>query len=160
MQAWTCWVTKKKGRCPSSSPAQLGSSAWRCSVQGSGGTGEGSGRGPGGGKGPAVWGVLTVCGLGSLMAPHRSRPQNCMFDTCNCEKSEVCLCAALSSYVWACAARGVLLSGWRDGVCSEYAGSLRPTSPGVGAPWAPIPCSGLRGQRGGNWWGPGSQEGL
>uniref|UniRef100_A0A9L0RAU9 Mucin 5AC, oligomeric mucus/gel-forming n=1 Tax=Equus caballus TaxID=9796 RepID=A0A9L0RAU9_HORSE len=41
---------------------------------------------------------------------------NCMFDTCNCEKSEVCLCAALSSYVWACAARG------------------------------------------GNWWGPGSQE--
>nr|XP_023510679.1 mucin-5AC [Equus caballus] len=44
---------------------------------------------------------------------------NCMFDTCNCEKSEVCLCAALSSYVWACAARGVLLSGWRDGVCTK-----------------------------------------
>ncbi|XP_070344628.1 mucin-5AC [Equus asinus] len=44
---------------------------------------------------------------------------NCMFDTCNCEKSEVCLCAALSSYVWACATRGVLLSGWRDGVCTK-----------------------------------------
>ena len=46
-------------------------------------------------------------------------PQNCLFDTCNCEKSEDCMCAALSSYVRACAAWGVLLSGWRDGVCSE-----------------------------------------
>ncbi|KAM8928861.1 mucin-5AC [Lycaon pictus] len=44
---------------------------------------------------------------------------NCMFDTCNCEKSEDCLCAALSSYVHACAANGVLLSGWRDGVCTK-----------------------------------------
>ncbi|KAF4010044.1 hypothetical protein G4228_001256 [Cervus hanglu yarkandensis] len=44
---------------------------------------------------------------------------NCMFDTCNCEKSEDCMCAALSSYVRACAARGVLLSGWRDGVCTK-----------------------------------------
>lgn len=42
-----------------------------------------------------------------------------MFDTCNCERSEDCLCAALSSYVHACAAKGVQLSGWRDGVCSE-----------------------------------------
>ncbi|XP_066108498.1 mucin-5AC [Saccopteryx bilineata] len=44
---------------------------------------------------------------------------NCLFDTCNCEKSEDCLCAALSSYVWACAARGVLLRGWRAGVCAK-----------------------------------------
>nr|KAF6398484.1 hypothetical protein HJG59_010458 [Molossus molossus] len=44
---------------------------------------------------------------------------NCLFDTCNCEKSEDCLCAALSSYVHACAARGVLLSGWRAGVCTR-----------------------------------------
>uniref|UniRef100_A0A3Q2HF40 VWFD domain-containing protein n=1 Tax=Equus caballus TaxID=9796 RepID=A0A3Q2HF40_HORSE len=44
---------------------------------------------------------------------------NCLFDTCNCEKSEACMCAALSSYVWACAAKGVLLHGWRDGVCSD-----------------------------------------
>uniref|UniRef100_A0A8C0P8Z4 Mucin-5AC n=1 Tax=Canis lupus familiaris TaxID=9615 RepID=A0A8C0P8Z4_CANLF len=44
---------------------------------------------------------------------------NCMFDTCNCEKSEDCLCAALSSYVHACAANGVLLSGWRDSVCTK-----------------------------------------
>lgn len=44
-----------------------------------------------------------------------------MFDTCNCEKSEDCLCAALSSYVRACAAKGVLLSDWREGICGEYA---------------------------------------
>ncbi|XP_014651215.1 PREDICTED: mucin-5AC [Ceratotherium simum simum] len=44
---------------------------------------------------------------------------NCMFDTCNCEKSEACMCAALSSYVRACAAKGVLLSDWRDGVCAK-----------------------------------------
>ncbi|XP_064432490.1 LOW QUALITY PROTEIN: mucin-5B [Mirounga angustirostris] len=48
---------------------------------------------------------------------------NCMFDTCNCEKSEDCLCAALSSYVHACTAKGVLLSGWRDGVCTKYVSS-------------------------------------
>uniref|UniRef100_A0A5F8GTX5 Mucin 5B, oligomeric mucus/gel-forming n=1 Tax=Monodelphis domestica TaxID=13616 RepID=A0A5F8GTX5_MONDO len=46
--------------------------------------------------------------------------KNCMFDTCNCEKSEDCLCAALSSYVRACAARGVVLSGWRARVCTKY----------------------------------------
>ncbi|XP_012507384.1 PREDICTED: mucin-5AC [Propithecus coquereli] len=44
---------------------------------------------------------------------------NCMFDTCNCEKSEDCMCAALSSYVRACAAKDVLLRGWRDGVCAK-----------------------------------------
>ncbi|XP_065738565.1 mucin-5B-like [Phocoena phocoena] len=52
---------------------------------------------------------------------------NCMFDTCNCEKSEDCMCAALSSYVWACAARGVLLGGWRDGVCNKYMSSCPKT---------------------------------
>ncbi|XP_011896479.1 PREDICTED: mucin-5AC [Cercocebus atys] len=44
---------------------------------------------------------------------------NCMFDTCNCERSEDCLCAVLSSYVHACAAKGVQLSGWRNGVCTK-----------------------------------------
>ncbi|XP_036895149.1 mucin-5B [Sturnira hondurensis] len=48
---------------------------------------------------------------------------HCLFDTCNCERSEDCLCAALSSYVRACAARGVLLSGWRAGVCAKYMSS-------------------------------------
>ncbi|KAM6159453.1 mucin-5B [Rhynchocyon petersi] len=46
---------------------------------------------------------------------------NCMFDTCNCEKSEDCLCAVLSAYVHACASKGVLLRGWRDRVCAKYA---------------------------------------
>ncbi|XP_040111162.1 mucin-5B [Oryx dammah] len=52
---------------------------------------------------------------------------NCLFDTCNCEKSEDCMCAALSSYVRACAARGVLLRGWRDSVCTKYASSCPKT---------------------------------
>lgn len=43
-----------------------------------------------------------------------------MFDTCNCEKSEDCMCAALSSYVRACAAKGVLLTGWRSKACSKF----------------------------------------
>ena len=46
-------------------------------------------------------------------------PQRCRYDTCNCANSEDCLCAALSSYARACAARGVLLWGWRELVCSE-----------------------------------------
>ncbi|XP_019375531.1 PREDICTED: mucin-5B-like [Gavialis gangeticus] len=45
---------------------------------------------------------------------------NCMFDTCNCEKSEDCMCASLSAYMRACAAKGVLLSGWRTNICSKY----------------------------------------
>ncbi|XP_066043066.1 mucin-5B-like [Chamaea fasciata] len=45
---------------------------------------------------------------------------NCMFDTCNCENSEDCLCAALSAYVRACAAKGIQLQGWRTDVCSKY----------------------------------------
>nr|XP_009942512.1 PREDICTED: mucin-5AC-like [Opisthocomus hoazin] len=46
--------------------------------------------------------------------------KNCVFDTCNCEKSEDCMCAALSSYVRACAAKGVLLTGWRSKACTKY----------------------------------------
>ncbi|XP_069713222.1 mucin-5AC [Phaenicophaeus curvirostris] len=46
--------------------------------------------------------------------------KNCMFDTCNCEKSEDCMCAALSTYVRACAAKGVLLTGWRSKACTKY----------------------------------------
>ncbi|XP_035885930.1 mucin-5B [Phyllostomus discolor] len=48
---------------------------------------------------------------------------HCLFDTCNCERSEDCMCAALASYVRACAARGLLLSGWRAGVCTKYTNS-------------------------------------
>ncbi|XP_064020066.1 mucin-5AC-like [Pogoniulus pusillus] len=46
--------------------------------------------------------------------------KNCMFDTCNCEKSEDCMCAALSSYARACAAKGILLTGWRTKACTKY----------------------------------------
>ncbi|XP_062405931.1 mucin-5B-like [Sardina pilchardus] len=47
--------------------------------------------------------------------------ENCMYDTCNCEKSEDCMCAALSSYAHACAAKGIQLNGWRDTTCKKYA---------------------------------------
>ncbi|XP_059832336.1 mucin-5AC-like [Hypanus sabinus] len=46
--------------------------------------------------------------------------QQCKYDSCNCEKSEDCMCAALSSYVQACAAKGVVISNWRANVCSKY----------------------------------------
>nr|XP_021333301.1 mucin-5B [Danio rerio] len=45
---------------------------------------------------------------------------NCIYDSCNCERSEDCMCAALSSYAHACAARGILLEGWRDAACMKY----------------------------------------
>ncbi|XP_069037877.1 mucin-2-like [Lepisosteus oculatus] len=46
--------------------------------------------------------------------------KKCVYSTCNCEKSEDCLCAALSSYVRACAAKGVSLQDWRSTVCDTY----------------------------------------
>ncbi|KAB1251549.1 Mucin-2 [Camelus dromedarius] len=54
-----------------------------------------------------------------LTALPGSAAQRCKYDTCNCQNSEDCMCAALSSYAHACAAKGVLLWGWREGVCSE-----------------------------------------
>ncbi|XP_006508716.2 mucin-5B isoform X1 [Mus musculus] len=62
-------------------------------------------------------GVFSACHATVSPVPFYS---NCLFDTCNCENSEDCMCAALSSYVFACAAKGVLLSGWRDKVCYKY----------------------------------------
>ncbi|KAJ8371615.1 hypothetical protein AAFF_G00306800 [Aldrovandia affinis] len=52
---------------------------------------------------------------------------NCMYDSCNCEKSEDCMCAALSSYVHACAAKGIKLDGWRDTSCKKYSTSCSST---------------------------------
>ncbi|OCT81785.1 hypothetical protein XELAEV_18024293mg [Xenopus laevis] len=47
--------------------------------------------------------------------------KNCMYDTCNCQKSEDCMCAALSSYSRACASKGVILKGWQAGTpCTKY----------------------------------------
>ncbi|XP_012507386.1 PREDICTED: mucin-2 [Propithecus coquereli] len=45
--------------------------------------------------------------------------KRCKYDTCNCENNEDCLCAALSSYAHACAAKGITLWGWREQVCNE-----------------------------------------
>ncbi|KAM7003499.1 mucin-2-like [Tautogolabrus adspersus] len=45
---------------------------------------------------------------------------SCIYDTCACDNSEKCMCAALSSYAHACAAEGVLLKGWRDITCKKY----------------------------------------
>ncbi|XP_047436677.1 LOW QUALITY PROTEIN: mucin-5AC-like [Mugil cephalus] len=47
--------------------------------------------------------------------------ENCMYDSCNCEKSEDCMCAAVSSYVHACAVAGIQISGWRNSICGKYA---------------------------------------
>ncbi|XP_063053800.1 mucin-5AC-like [Engraulis encrasicolus] len=53
--------------------------------------------------------------------------QNCMYDTCNCQSSEDCMCAALSSYVHACAARGIHFPDWRKTTCGKYASSCPAT---------------------------------
>lgn len=53
--------------------------------------------------------------------------QRCKYDTCNCQDNEDCMCAALSSYARACAAKGVMLWGWRDLVCNSDVGSCPKT---------------------------------
>ncbi|KAF7666853.1 hypothetical protein LDENG_00091250 [Lucifuga dentata] len=55
----------------------------------------------------------------SVISPSEYK-DNCMYDSCNCEMSEDCMCAAISSYVYACSAVGIQLSGWRDVICSKY----------------------------------------
>ncbi|XP_069018184.1 mucin-2-like [Embiotoca jacksoni] len=45
---------------------------------------------------------------------------SCIYDTCTCENSEECMCAAISAYVHACAAEGVFLNGWRNNMCQKY----------------------------------------
>uniref|UniRef100_A0A8D3AUH1 VWFD domain-containing protein n=1 Tax=Scophthalmus maximus TaxID=52904 RepID=A0A8D3AUH1_SCOMX len=56
-----------------------------------------------------------------------SYKENCMYDSCNCERSEDCMCAAVSSYVHACAAAGIQISGWRKSICGKYASSCPST---------------------------------
>lgn len=43
--------------------------------------------------------------------------QRCLYASCNCEKSEACLCAVFSSYARVCASKGVFLTDWRENVC-------------------------------------------
>ncbi|KAI3371238.1 hypothetical protein L3Q82_023860 [Scortum barcoo] len=52
---------------------------------------------------------------------------SCIYDACACENSEECMCAAISSYVHACAAGGVILNGWRDTACEKYTSSCPST---------------------------------
>ncbi|KAK2917757.1 hypothetical protein Q8A73_004503 [Channa argus] len=52
---------------------------------------------------------------------------SCIYDTCACENSEECMCAAISSYVHVCAAAGVFLNGWRDSMCEKYTNDCPPT---------------------------------
>uniref|UniRef100_A0A3P8VM97 VWFD domain-containing protein n=1 Tax=Cynoglossus semilaevis TaxID=244447 RepID=A0A3P8VM97_CYNSE len=37
--------------------------------------------------------------------------ENCMYDTCSCDLSEDCMCAAISSYAYECSAAGIALDG-------------------------------------------------
>ncbi|XP_023811499.1 mucin-2 [Oryzias latipes] len=46
--------------------------------------------------------------------------KRCMYSSCNCEKSEACLCAVFSSYARACAAKEVFLTDWSENVCNKY----------------------------------------
>ncbi|XP_038568598.1 LOW QUALITY PROTEIN: mucin-2-like [Micropterus salmoides] len=46
--------------------------------------------------------------------------KRCTYASCNCEKSEACLCAVFSSYARACASKGVFLTDWRQNVCDKY----------------------------------------
>ncbi|XP_075993761.1 mucin-2, partial [Genypterus blacodes] len=49
--------------------------------------------------------------------------KRCIYASCNCEKSEDCLCAVFSSYARACASKGVFLTNWRENVCNQYTSS-------------------------------------
>uniref|UniRef100_A0AAV2LMW6 Uncharacterized protein n=1 Tax=Knipowitschia caucasica TaxID=637954 RepID=A0AAV2LMW6_KNICA len=46
--------------------------------------------------------------------------QRCIHDACSCANAEDCMCAAVSSYVYACSAAGVHISGWREKICGKY----------------------------------------
>uniref|UniRef100_A0A8C5H0H0 Mucin-2-like n=1 Tax=Gouania willdenowi TaxID=441366 RepID=A0A8C5H0H0_GOUWI len=45
--------------------------------------------------------------------------KRCMYSSCNCEKSEACLCGVFSSYARACASMGVVLPDWKENVCGK-----------------------------------------
>ncbi|KAJ0001903.1 hypothetical protein NQD34_001699, partial [Periophthalmus magnuspinnatus] len=65
-------------------------------------------------------GVFAPCHTAVCPDPYYQR---CTYDSCNCERSEDCMCAAVSSYVHACSAAGVCISGWRDVLCGKYSSS-------------------------------------
>uniref|UniRef100_A0A8C6M4R3 VWFD domain-containing protein n=1 Tax=Nothobranchius furzeri TaxID=105023 RepID=A0A8C6M4R3_NOTFU len=65
-------------------------------------------------------GVFSPCH--SAISPSVYR-DNCMYDSCSCEKSEDCMCAAVSSYAFACSAAGIHISGWRADICGKFSES-------------------------------------
>ncbi|KAM9860597.1 mucin-5B-like [Aulostomus maculatus] len=58
----------------------------------------------------------------SVISPSTYK-DNCMYDSCNCENSEECMCAAVSSYVYACTAAGIQINNWRKSICSRFSAS-------------------------------------
>ncbi|XP_068596041.1 mucin-2-like [Brachionichthys hirsutus] len=58
---------------------------------------------------------------GRLVVDAETYYKRCIYASCNCEKSEACLCAVFSSYARACASKGVFLTDWRQNVCNEHA---------------------------------------
>ncbi|KAM5138198.1 uncharacterized protein ACMZJ9_016793 [Mantella aurantiaca] len=76
------------------------------------------------------WCALLTSATGPFSACHSLKSPliyhaNCMSDTCSGMDSEACMCAALSSYAFACAKKGVVLTGWRDNVCQKYMQTCR-----------------------------------
>ncbi|XP_062974478.1 mucin-5B-like [Elgaria multicarinata webbii] len=59
-------------------------------------------------------GLFAECHSVSDPAPY---VKNCEYDTCNAEKSKEALCSVFSAYGRDCAARGIHLKGWRNGIC-------------------------------------------
>lgn len=45
--------------------------------------------------------------------------QNCRFDACRDENIEEYICAAVSSYIYACKAEGIFISDWRETMCRK-----------------------------------------
>eukprot|EP00079_Xenopus_tropicalis_P024585 XP_012817327.2 PREDICTED: mucin-2-like [Xenopus tropicalis] len=45
--------------------------------------------------------------------------KRCEYDTCSCSHSEACMCATLSTYARACAAKGIILWDWKKGICDK-----------------------------------------
>ncbi|XP_035858685.1 mucin-5AC-like isoform X2 [Sander lucioperca] len=62
-------------------------------------------------------GMFAMCH--SVINPKRYQ-DSCIYDTCACDNSEECMCAAIYSYVHACAAESVLFNGWRKTICEKY----------------------------------------
>ncbi|XP_062417985.1 mucin-5B-like [Pungitius pungitius] len=65
-------------------------------------------------------GVFAPCH--SVISPNIYN-DNCMYDSCSCEQTEDCMCAAVSSYVYACSVAGIHISGWRKTICGTFSTS-------------------------------------